>query len=185
MKRGVFFFYRFSLAHSYSPVSFGMQTNHNILGGKKLYFAPAMLRYQYEFLQIGSGKRRLPFSLCLGISWLHQVNQTDSTQAEQGKEMGFRFAEMIPPDRDWSDISLRECSALLVAVVWCFSDLRFFHSAVASQICRNLYSSLLSLCLWLTECWKHYATFDKILIVFSSSVFLKSKGPLSARENYS
>lgn len=38
--------------------------------------------------------------------WLYQkgnkkqVNQTDSMQAEQGKEMGFRFAEMIPPDTD-------------------------------------------------------------------------------------
>lgn len=29
-----------------------------------------------------------------------QVNQTDSMQAEHGKEMGFRFAEMIPPDTD-------------------------------------------------------------------------------------
>lgn len=46
-------------------------------------------------------------------------------QAEQGKEMGFRFAEMIPPDTDYSDISLWECSAALVAVVWCSSDLHF------------------------------------------------------------
>lgn len=39
-------------------------------------------------------------------------------QAERGKEMGLRFAEMILPDRDQSDISLRVRSARQ-----CFSDL--------------------------------------------------------------
>lgn len=140
-------FHRFSLAHPHSPVSLGMETNHKSFGGKTRLCSCCVEIAVSFFCKLDQAA----FQSVPRYHWLYQkgnkkqVNQTDSMQAEQGKEMGFRFAETISPDTDWSDISLRECSALLVAVVWCFSDLHFY-SVVALQMCRNLYaySSLVS-----------------------------------------
>lgn len=76
-----------------------------------------------EYLQIGSGRERPPLVLS---SWYHGLHQKGNKKkaggqiavwTEQGEEMGFRFAQMIFPDTDSSDISLREDSAVLAAVV--------------------------------------------------------------------
>lgn len=82
--------------------TFGIQTNPEVLG--KIY---TLLWWDstVNFCKLDKANEAA-FQAEPRHLWLHQkgnkkqVNQTDSMQAEQGKEMGFRFAEMIPPDRD-------------------------------------------------------------------------------------
>ena len=89
------------------------QTNEKI-GGKENSTFGEIAIVIYLFLANWIKRRRLHLSPLLWCLWLYQkgnkkqVNPTDSMQAEHGEEMGSRFAEMIPPDTDPGDISLRE-----------------------------------------------------------------------------